>query len=91
MLRTVGMIVFGAALLLLVMSMTILRNEPAGSHASLTSAAPVSPTYVGNSPVSTDSVAAADSAATDASAVQLSAYQQAEAAGGYLTGGRGRR
>ena len=79
-LRTIGMIVFGAALLLLVMSLTILQNdEPVNSHALLGSVAPLSPAGA------TDSVLTTASVVTTAPAVQLSAYQQADAAGGYLT------
>ena len=78
--RTAVMVLFAAALLLLVMGLTILRNEPAGSHAALTSAQPVWPSSV------TGSVAASGSTTTAVPAVQLSAFQQAEASGGCLTG-----
>ena len=80
------MIVFGVALLLLVMSMTILRNDPADSHAPMAPVAPVSPTFHGESAATTGSAAATDGATVDASAVQVSAYEQAKAVGGYLTG-----
>jgi len=79
-LRIGGMVVFGVALLLLVMSMTILRNDSADSHPPMTSAAPVSPSYVA------DSLVEAISSTTSVSVADLSALEQAQAAGGYLTG-----
>ncbi len=85
-LRTAGMILFAAALLFLVMGVTILRNEPADSHAPQTPIGSVWPSSVTSSPGATGSVAATGSATTNVSAVQLSAYQQAKAAEGYLTG-----
>ena len=86
------MILLGAALLLLVMSVTILRNEPADSHAALSSATSTTPSAVsgsamaGSSAVVTGSAAATSSTKTDAPPRPLSAYEQAKAAGGYLTG-----
>ena len=81
-LRTIVMIVFGAALLLLVMSMTILRNdEPVSSHGPIGSVAPLTPAAAGT----TDSLGTTDSVVTTALAVELSPYEQAQAAGGYLT------
>jgi lipoprotein-anchoring transpeptidase ErfK/SrfK len=81
-LRTVVMIVFGAALLLLVMSMTILRNdEPASSHGPIGSIAPLTPAAA----ATTESVSTTASVVTTAVAVQLSPFEQAQAAGGYLT------
>lgn len=79
------MVVFGVALLLLVMAMTILRNDPVDSHAVLTSAAPLSPHAVTSSAATTASVAAPGSPTPSESVVELSAFEQAEAAGGHLT------
>lgn len=78
--RTVVIILVAGALLLLVMSLTILRNGPAVSHAPLTSVEPLSPHSTASSLV------AADSTTTNVSAVQLSAYQQATAAASFLAG-----
>ncbi|OFW56073.1 MAG: hypothetical protein A2133_12515 [Actinobacteria bacterium RBG_16_64_13] len=76
------MILFGAALLLLVMSLTILRNRPVDPHAALTSATSAVPSAVSGS----GSVAATGSTKADAPPRLLSPYEQATAAGGHLTG-----
>jgi lipoprotein-anchoring transpeptidase ErfK/SrfK len=78
--RIAGMIFLGAALLLVVMSLTILRSEPIGSHALPSSVSSSSATRTSSSPASV-----IDTATTHVPAPQLSAYQQARAAGGYLT------
>ncbi len=72
--RTAGKILLGAALLLLIMGLTILRNDPVGSHGSASS--------VALSSLST----AIDSAVTADTRPDLTAYQQAAADSGYLTG-----
>jgi len=79
------MILFGAALLLLVMSMTILRNEPADFHGPLTSTEPVWPSALTSSSGAMGSVVTTGFAATSVPAVQLSEHQRARAAGGCLT------
>jgi lipoprotein-anchoring transpeptidase ErfK/SrfK len=72
--RTGGKIFLGAALLLLIMGLTILRNDPVGSHGS-------------EGVASQSSLAAAiGSAMTGDTRPQLTAYRQAVADGGYLTG-----
>lgn len=72
--RTAGKVFLGAALLLLIMGLTILRNDPVGSHGSASSFA--------RSSLST----ATDAAVTADTRPELTAYQQAAADGGYLTG-----
>ena len=85
-LRTIGMILFGAALLLLVMGLTILRNEPADPHGLLGSDAPSSASPA-SGPAPTASAGTTNPAATtQVSGPRLSEYQQAKAAGGFLTG-----
>lgn len=73
-LRTAGKIFLGAALLLLIMGLTILRNDPVDSHGSA-------------GETSGSSLASAlGSALTADTEPGPTAYQQAVAAGGYLTG-----
>jgi hypothetical protein len=78
--RVVGMIFFGSALLLLIMGLTILRNEPASSHVPLSS--------VTTSPSASEigSAMTQEPTTTPVSVPRLSAYQQAHAAGAFLTG-----
>jgi lipoprotein-anchoring transpeptidase ErfK/SrfK len=72
--RTAGKIFLGAALLLLIMGLTILRNDPVDSHGSVSVA-------------SQSSLATAiGSAVTADTRPELTAYQQAVAGGGYLAG-----
>lgn len=84
--RTAGMIILGAALLLLVMSQTILRNEPVDSHAPPSSMTPSSPASVIDSATTQVSATTLGSATTPVSGPRLSAHEQARAAGGFLTG-----
>lgn len=72
--RTAGKIFLGAALLLLIMGLTILRNDPVASHGALsvTSSSALAPVI--------------GSALTADTRPLLTAYQQAVAEGGYLTG-----
>jgi len=72
-LRTTAKISLGAALLLLIMGLTILRNDPVDSHAPLADAG------------ETSLVPAIGSAASVDTRPHLTAYQQAVAAGGSLT------
>jgi len=84
--RLAGMILFGAALLLLVMGLTILRNEPAGSHALQGSTTQPSVASAIDSAVTGGFANTGGSATTQVSVPRLSEYQQAKAAGGFLTG-----
>ena len=77
-LRTVGKILLGCALLLLIMSLTILKNDvPSASGGGGHAAADAS------TPAPADPVAGA--AASESTGVTLSPYQQVTSAGGYLS------
>lgn len=72
--RTAGKIFLGAALLLLMMGLTILRNDPVASHGPVSVASPSS------------LAPAIGSAVTADTRPHLTEYKQAVAEGGYLTG-----
>jgi lipoprotein-anchoring transpeptidase ErfK/SrfK len=72
--RIAGKVLLGSALLLVIMGLTILRNDPVGSHES------------GNAVAQSSLASAAGSALTADTGPKLTAYQQAVADGGYLTG-----
>jgi lipoprotein-anchoring transpeptidase ErfK/SrfK len=69
---TIAKIVLGSALLLLIMSLTILRNDTPASHQPSGAAVVVTTATM------------ADNSSTDSTVVALTPYQQATADGGYL-------